>query len=637
MSLLSLTNVSLAYGHHPLLAQVDFRIAAGERVCLVGRNGTGKSTLLRVISDTAHPDDGEVWRKDTLRIAHLEQEVLVDTPDTVFDVVASGIGELGTLLSEYHAAADQLGNADATSLQKLAALQHRIDALHGWNINQKVESVLSRLALPADLLVTACSGGIRRRVMLAQALVSEPDLLLLDEPTNHMDIASITWLENFLLSFQGALIFITHDRTFLRNLATRIIELDRGQLTSFPGNYEHYLQKKEELLELEDRANAKFDKKLAEHEVWIRQGIKARRTRNEGRVRTLLAMRGARRQRIGAPGKASLDVDTGDLSGKLVADVRHVSYRYGDQWIIRDFSTRILRGDRVGIMGPNGCGKTTLLRLILGDLTPQSGQVIRGTRLQLAYFDQQRRQLDPEKTVRENISEGRDYVTVRGRSRHVISYLKDFLFPPERIDSPVKILSGGERNRLLLAALLAQSANMLVLDEPTNDLDVDTLELLEDLLADYEGTLLLVSHDRSFLDNVVTSTIVFEGDGQVEEYVGGYEDWQRQRKLPLAAPEPAASQKRDNERRVAPQQANTEAAVQKQKLSYKEQRELQALPAQIEALEATLHQLEQQVVQGEFYRQDKQNISTTLAELEKMRTAVREAYERWEQLDNCIG
>ena len=637
MSLLSLTNVSLAYGHHPLLAQVDFRIAAGERVCLVGRNGTGKSTLLRVISDTAHPDDGEVWRKDTLRIAHLEQEVLVDTPDTVFDVVASGIGELGTLLSEYHAAADQLGNADATSLQKLAALQHRIDALHGWNINQKVESVLSRLALPADLLVTACSGGIRRRVMLAQALVSEPDLLLLDEPTNHMDIASITWLENFLLSFQGALIFITHDRTFLRNLATRIIELDRGQLTSFPGNYEHYLQKKEELLELEDRANAKFDKKLAEHEVWIRQGIKARRTRNEGRVRTLLAMRGARRQRIGAPGKASLDVDTGDLSGKLVADVRHVSYRYGDQWIIRDFSTRILRGDRVGIMGPNGCGKTTLLRLILGDLTPQAGQVIRGTRLQLAYFDQQRRQLDPDKTVRENISEGRDYVTVRGRSRHVISYLKDFLFPPERIDSPVKILSGGERNRLLLAALLAQSANMLVLDEPTNDLDVDTLELLEDLLGDYEGTLLLVSHDRSFLDNVVTSTIVFEGDGQVEEYVGGYEDWQRQRKLPLAASEPAASQKRDNERRVAPQQANTEAAVQKQKLSYKEQRELQALPAQIEALEATLHQLEQQVIQGEFYRQDKQNISTTLAELEKMRTAVREAYERWEQLDNCIG
>ncbi|MGC1954968.1 MAG: ATP-binding cassette domain-containing protein [Gammaproteobacteria bacterium] len=633
MSLLSLTNVSLAYGHHPLLAQVEFRITAGERVCLVGRNGTGKSTLLRVISGAAAPDDGEVWRKSTLRISHLEQEVLVDSADTVFDVVASGVGEMGALLSGYHAAAHQLGNADPASLQRLATLQHRIDALHGWNINQKVESVLSRLALPADLPVTACSGGIRRRVMLAQALVSEPDLLLLDEPTNHMDIASITWLENFLLSFQGALIFITHDRTFLRSLATRIVELDRGQLTSFPGSYAHYLQKKEELLELEDRANVKFDKKLAEHEAWIRQGIKARRTRNEGRVRTLLAMRGARRQRIAVQGKASLDVDSGDLSGKLVADLRHVSYRYGDQWIIRDFSTRILRGDRVGIMGPNGCGKTTLLKLILGELTPQAGQVITGTRLQLAYFDQQRRQLNPEKTVRDNLSEGRDYVTVRGRSRHVISYLKDFLFPPERIDSPVKILSGGERNRLLLAALLAQSTNMLVLDEPTNDLDVDTLELLEDLLAEYEGTLLLVSHDRSFLDNVVTSTIVFEGDGQVEEYVGGYEDWQRQRKRPLAAPEPAASPKRDQDRRAEPQKVTTAAAVQKQRLSYKEQRELAALPAQIEALEATLHQLEQQVVQGEFYRQDKQNISTTLAELEQMRTAVRQAYERWEQLD----
>ncbi|MGF1613135.1 MAG: ATP-binding cassette domain-containing protein [Gammaproteobacteria bacterium] len=636
MSLVALTNVSLAYGHHPLLAHADFRIAAGERVCLVGRNGTGKSTLLQVISGVAQPDDGEVWRKETLRIAHLEQEVLTDTSETVFDVVASGVGKLGALLSEYHAVAHRMDDADTTSLQQLADLQHRIDACQGWNINQKVESVLTRLSLPADLSVTACSGGIRRRVMLARALVSEPELLLLDEPTNHMDIASITWLENFLLSFQGALIFITHDRTFLRNLATRIVELDRGQLTSFPGNYEHYLQKKEELLELEERANAKFDKKLAAHEVWIRQGIKARRTRNEGRVRTLLAMRSARRQRIDVQGKVSLEADTGELSGKLVADARHLSYRYDDQWIVQDFSTRILRGDRAGIMGPNGCGKTTLIKLILGDLTPQAGQVILGTRLQLAYFDQQRQSLNPEKTVRENLSEGRDYITVRGRSRHVISYLKDFLFPPERIDAPVRILSGGERNRLLLARTLAQPANLLVLDEPTNDLDVDTLELLEDLLADYEGTLLLVSHDRSFVDNVVTSTIVFEGDGKVREYVGGYADWQRQRSSSPVTPE-SARQKHDKMKRMTAQKVAAKTSTQKPKLSYREQQELEALPEHIELLEQALQQLEQQVLQAGFYRQDKQRISTTLTELENMRKDVRAAYERWEHLDHIAS
>lgn len=636
MSLVALTNVSLAYGHHPLLAHADFRIAAGERVCLVGRNGTGKSTLLRVISGVAQPDDGEIWRKETLRIAHLEQEVLTDTSETVFDVVASGVGELGALLSEYHAAAHRLDDADAMSLQQLADLQHRIDAYQGWNINQKVESVLTRLALPADLSVTACSGGIRRRVMLAKALVSEPDLLLLDEPTNHMDIASITWLENFLLSFQGALIFITHDRTFLRNLATRIVELDRGQLTSFPGTYEQYLQKKEELLELEERANAKFDKKLAANEVWLRQGIKARRTRNEGRVRALLAMRSARRQRLEVQGKVSLEADTGELSGKLVADVRHLSYRYDDQWIVQDFSSRILRGDRVGIMGPNGCGKTTLIKLILGELTPQAGQVILGTRLQLAYFDQQRQSLHPEKTVRENLSEGRDYISVRGRSRHVISYLRDFLFPPERIDAPVKILSGGERNRLLLARTLAQPANLLVLDEPTNDLDVDTLELLEDLLADYEGTLLLVSHDRSFVDNVVTSTIVFEGDGKLREYVGGYADWQRQRS-PLPVTPESAHQKHDKMKRMTAHKVAAKTATQKPKLSYREQQELEALPERIELLEQALQQLEQQVIQAGFYRQDKQRISTTLAELENMRKDVRAAYQRWEHLDHIAS
>jgi len=623
MTLLRLDNVSLAYGHLPLLAHVDFQIEPGERVCLVGRNGTGKSTLLRAITGVALPDDGEIWRRETLRIGHLEQEVPPDTEQTVFEVVAAGLGKLGALLTEYHHATHQAGAAERSSLERLAQLQARIDALDGWNINQKVETVLTRLGLPADKRLADCSGGIRRQVMLARALVSEPDLLLLDEPTNHLDISAITWLEKYLFAYRAALIFITHDRTFLKHLATRFIELDRGKLTSFPGDFDDYLRKKEELLEIEARAAAKFDKKLAQEEAWIRQGIKARRTRNEGRVRALQAMRRQRSQRLEAQGKASFGIDAGVLSGKLVVDLRHVSFRYGDNLIIHDLSTAILRGDRVGIIGPNGSGKSTLLKLMLGEMAPTGGQVVRGTRLQVAYFDQHRRLLNPDKTVRENMSDS-DHVTVKGRSRHVIGYLKDFLFSPQRIDSPVKALSGGERNRLLLAKIFTRSVNMMVLDEPTNDLDVDTLELLEDLLADYEGTLLLVSHDRTFLDNVVTSTLVFEGEGRVGEYVGGYEDWTRQRS--------AAERTEPPKRASAP--IKEKRGHRTRKLSYKEQRELEALPGKIESLEAEQSQLHTVLSEAEFYQQPRDKIAAAMERLEGVTNELQSCYARWQSLES---
>ena len=626
MFLLRFDDVSLAYGHLPLLAHVDFQIEPGERVCLVGRNGAGKSTLLRLITGAALPDDGEIWRRDALRIAHLEQEVPPDTDQTVFEVVAAGLGELGTLLTEYHRLTQHALAAEPSFLERMARLHACIDTLDGWNINQKVETVLSRLGLPADQSLADCSGGTRRQVMLARALVSEPDLLLLDEPTNHLDISAITWLEKFLLAYHGALIFITHDRTFVKHLATRIIEIDRGKLTSFPGDFDNYLQKKEELLEIEARALAKFDKKLAEEEAWIRQGIKARRTRNEGRVRALQAMRRERVQRLEAMGKARFGINAGALSGKLVVDLRRVSFRYGDDVIIDDLSTRILRGDRVGIIGPNGSGKSTLLELILGELAPTSGQVVIGTRLQIAYFDQHRRLLNPEKTVRENMSDS-DYVTVKGRSRHLIGYLKDFLFQPERVDSPVNALSGGERNRLLLAKIFTRSANMIVLDEPTNDLDVETLELLEDLLADYEGTLLLVSHDRTFLDNVVTSTLVFEGRGKVGEYAGGYEDWERQRSSSLTMP--------PKRPRTPPRVtfADGERANGTRKLSYKEQRELEALPAKIEALEAEQAQVHRMMAGAEFYRQPSDKIAATMERLQALTNELEACYARWESLE----
>jgi ATP-binding cassette subfamily F protein uup len=630
VSLLRFDNVSLAYGHLPLLSRVDFQIDSGERVCLVGRNGAGKSTLLRVISGAALADDGEIWREDTLRIAHLEQEVSVDTEQSVFEAVAAGLGELGALLAEYHHESRQAGGAEPAPLGRLAELHARIDARDGWNINRKVETILTRLGLPAGKLVADCSGGIRRQIMLGRALVSEPDLLLLDEPTNHLDIAAITWLEKFLLDYRGALIFITHDRTLLRHLATRIIELDRGKLTSFAVDFDTYLQKKEEILDIEARAAAKFDKKLAQEEAWIRRGIKARRTRNEGRVKALQAMRRERAQRIEAQGKARFGIDAGVLSGRLVVDMRRVSFRYGDNLIVRDLSTRILRGDRVGIIGPNGSGKSTLLKLILGEIAPTRGQAVIGTRLQVAYFDQHRRRLNPGKTVRENLSDS-DYVTVKGCSRHVIGYLKDFLFPPARIDSPVEALSGGERNRLLLAKIFTQAANMLVLDEPTNDLDVDTLELLEDLLADYEGTLLLVSHDRTFLDNVVTSTLVFEGDGEIGEYAGGYDDWERYWQF-SAAERPQAQKRASAPPVVAAAEGKTGNISRK--LSYKEQRELEALPGKIEALEAEQSQLHTLMGDADFYRQPADRITAAMERLKAITGELDACYERWQALES---
>ena len=629
MPLLRLDNVSLAYGHVPLLTHVDFQIERGERVCLLGRNGAGKTTFLRVITGVALPDEGDIWRQDTLRIAHLEQEVPPDTEETIYEVVAAGLGELGALLTEYHQLTHEVGAGERTSLQRMAKLQARIDTLGGWNISQKVETVLTRLGLPADQRLASCSGGVRRQIMLARALVSDPDLLLLDEPTNHLDITAITWLEDFLRDYRGALIFVTHDRMLLKHLATRIVELDRGKLNSFPGDFDAYLSKKEELLEIEARAAANFDKKLAEEEAWIRQGIKARRTRNEGRVRALQAMRRERSQRLEFQGTVRFGLDAGVMSGKLVTDLRRVRFLYGDNVIIDGLSTTVLRGDRIGIIGPNGCGKSTLLKLILGELAPTSGEVVMGTRLKLAYFDQHRRELNPEKTVRENMTDGSDYVTVQGRSRHVIGYLKDFLFPPQRIDSPVQALSGGERNRLLLAKIFAQSANMLVLDEPTNDLDVETLELLEDLLADYQGTLLLVSHDRTFLDNVVTSTLVFEGEGKIGEYAGGYEDWKRQR---LAAP------LRELPKHASAPRAVAAAVVEKtnnknRRLSYKEQRELEGLPEKIEALEAEQSELHRLMGDGDFYRQPGDKITAAMERLEAVRDELEACYSRWQTLE----
>ncbi len=497
MPLVSLDRVSIAFGHLPLLDQASLQIDARERVAVIGRNGTGKSTLLRIISGETPPDGGSVWRQPALRVARLEQDVPLSDARSVFDVVAEG-----------HT--------------------HHLDADEAWLREHHVDLVLTRLDLPPDAIVETLSGGWRRRVLLARALVGQPDVLLLDEPTNHLDIEAITWLEDFLADYAGAVVFVTHDRAFLQRLATRIVELDRGQLTSWPGNYATYLRRKEDALANEAVQAEKFDKKLAEEEVWLRQGIKARRTRNEGRVRALMALREERAQRREQMGTVRMQVEQAEQSGKLVIEAKHVSKSYGNRNVVADFSARIIRGDRIGLIGPNGAGKTTLLRMLLEQVAPDAGDVRQGANVQVAYYDQQREQLDPERSVFDTIGEGNDTVTANGRTRHVNAYLRDFLFSSERARSPVKALSGGERNRLLLARLFTRPANLLVLDEPTNDLDLETLELLEEELVEWPGTLLLVSHDRAFLDNVVTSTFAFEGDGRVREYVGGYEDWRRQ-------------------------------------------------------------------------------------------------------------
>ncbi len=635
MTLLKFSDVSLAYGSTPLLDGVSWQIARGERVCIIGRNGTGKSSMLKLVRGTQALDDGEIWRAPGLKIGELPQELPRADDRTVFDVVAEGLAEVGALLAEYHHLVQHdLGDAE---LERLTQVQQALEARDGWRLQQLVDSTISRLQLPADKTLAELSGGWRRRVLLAQALVAEPDLLLLDEPTNHLDIGAIAWLEEALLGFNGAVLFITHDRAFLQNLATRILELDRGHLIDWNGDYASFLVHKEEQLAAEETANALFDKRLAQEEVWIRQGIKARRTRNEGRVRALKAMRAERAERRERQGKASFQLETADKSGKQVIVAEHISFAHaGGAVLLKDFSMVLQRGDRIGLLGANGSGKTTLLKLLLGDLQPTSGKIEIGTKLEVAYFDQLRHQLELDKTVIDNLSEGRDFITIDGQNRHVLSYLGDFLFSPQRARTPVSALSGGERARLLLAKLFSKPANLLVLDEPTNDLDVETLELLEEVLDGFPGTVLIVSHDRAFLDNVVTSTLVFEGQGVVREFVGGYQDWLRQggslKTLGVGGDDSraqAAAAKVD----VTPVSKTPQEAPPRKKLSYKEQRELEALPAQIEALEAELAALQSEVAEPNFYQRPAEYSRIALERLSTLQQELDALLERWTELE----
>jgi ATP-binding cassette subfamily F protein uup len=594
MPLLTLENVSHAYGYLPLLDNVQLRVEAGERLALIGRNGTGKSTLLSIVSGELVPDSGTVWRAPGTRVARLVQDVPLESGRTVREEVTAGLREVA----------------------------HDADAEAAY----KVDVILSRLELPGERKVNELSGGWRRRVLLGRALVAEPDLLLLDEPTNHLDVDAIQWLERYLASFGGALLFVTHDRAFLKRLATRIIELDRGRLTSWPGSYETYLERKDAALDAEARDLARLDKKLAEEEAWLRRGIKARRTRNEGRVRALMALRAERASRRQQAGQVRMTLDRGDAGGRLVFEAENVSKAFGERQVVRDFSTRILRGDRIGLLGPNGSGKTTLLRLLTGELAPDSGEVRRGARVSIAYFDQQRQQLDPERTVVESVTDG-DTVVINGQPKHVLGYLADFLFPRERALSPVKALSGGERNRLLLARLFTQPANVLVLDEPTNDLDIETLELLEELLDTFDGTVLLVTHDREFLDNVVTSTFAFEGDGRVTEYVGGWQDYLRQAPQPAAVP--------DKPRRAAtpnPAAPRPDSGARRKK-TFREEREYAALPARIESLEDEQKRLQEEAAGPEFYRAGAEHIQAVLARIEDIHRELEESLARWVELE----
>jgi len=625
MALLSLKQLTVSFGGPNLLDKVEFQLDRGERVCLVGRNGAGKSTLMKVIAGEIKPDGGEIIGQG-LNIARLEQEVPDGTGGTVFDVVAQGLGEIAPLLIEYHHVIHQLETDSSEQvLNALEKAQQKLEAVDGWSVEQKVEAVISRLSLDGDMEFSALSGGMKRRVLLAQALVKEPDVLLLDEPTNHLDIASITWLEDFLKGYGGTLLFITHDRMFLQSIATRIIQIDRGQLVSFPGDYENFLRRREALLEEEAQQNALFDKKLAQEEVWIRQGIKARRTRNEGRVRALEQLRRERGARREVQGNAKMKLQEADRSGKLVLEADSVSQSYDGRQLFKDFSTVIQRGDKIGLIGANGCGKTTLLSILLGRNEPESGSVKLGTKMEIAYFDQLRGQLDESMSVVDNVGQGKDYVEINGASKHVMGYLQDFLFSPERARTPIKSLSGGERNRLLLAKLFTQPANLLVMDEPTNDLDAETLDLLEELLISYQGTLLLVSHDRSFINNVATSTIVFDDDGEVREYVGGYDDWVHQRGLDKRAAEPA--------KKASTPKAAVKKVSKKSSLTYQEQLDLEALPKQIEQVELKQAELHKKIAEPEFYQQPQDKIAKTQDELEGITAELEAMYDRWDALE----
>ncbi|HEX7348236.1 MAG TPA: ATP-binding cassette domain-containing protein [Rhodanobacteraceae bacterium] len=621
MSLVQLQHVDFSVGGPLLLERVDLAIDANERVCIVGRNGEGKSTLIKLISGELRSDDGEVRVQSGVVIACLPQNVPPGITGSVFDVVAQGLGDLGRLLASYQ---HLLGTGD---LDALGNAQAQIEAQHGWDLKRRVEDALTQLTLPGAADFSTLSGGMQRRVLLARALVRKPDILLLDEPTNHLDIEAIGWLEGFLKQFEGTLVFVTHDRAFLRALATRIVEVDRGALTDWPGDYDNYLRRREERLHAESLANAQFDKKLAQEEVWIRQGIKARRTRNEGRVRALEALRVERAKRRGRIGSVKMTLEHTHASGKKVIELDHVTHAFDGRVLIEDFSTTVLRGDRIGIIGPNGAGKSTLLKIMLGELVPQHGSVEIGTGVQIAYFDQHRVQLDDALNAVDNVAGGRDFIELNGQSRHIIGYLQDFLFSPERARAPITRLSGGERNRLLLAKLFARPSNLLVMDEPTNDLDVETLELLEELLLGYRGTLLLVSHDRAFLDNVVSSTLVLEGEGRIGEYVGGYTDWLRQRRVNPPVARVASVVDEPAVKGAAPR------VTAKRKLSFNDQRALQQLPARIEQLESEIAAHTAAMNDPAFFKQDSHAIVQANQALATLQADLDTAYARWAELD----
>ena len=625
MPLINLQNVLLSYGKPPLIDYVNLVIERGERVCIIGRNGAGKSTLLKIINGQVLPDEGKIKRASDVKVAQLEQSVPQNTTGNVFDVISEGLGKEGKLIQKFHYLTQQLNHDSSPKIfSDLEQCQAELDRIDGWDINSRVESIITKMKLNPEADISSLSGGFKRRVLLARALVANPDLLLLDEPTNHLDIEAIQWIEQFLIKWEGSLLFISHDRHFMDNLANRFVEIDRGKLIEFNCDYSTYLARKQDNLAVEDKQNALFDKRLSQEEVWIRQGIKARRTRNEGRVRALKAMRqefSERRKRLGT---AKMGIHQAEKSGKIVAEASDISFSFGDEQLVRQFSALIQRGDKIGLIGRNGVGKTTLIKLLLGELSPDKGAIKIGTNLNVAYFDQYRSALDEEKSVQDNVSGGKDMLDVGGKSRHVISYLQDFLFAPERCRQPVKVLSGGERNRLLLAKLFMIASNVLVLDEPTNDLDIDTLDLLEELLIQYKGTIILVSHDRTFLNNVVTSTLVFEGNGEIKQFVGGYDDWLRQRD--------SASVTKINE---VPKAGNLQlkSAATKSKRSFNNERELSVLPKKIDLLEQRITEISTQMSDASFYRSDRAEIKKTEDLLKSAQLELEVLYKRWEELE----
>ena len=632
MALLTIHNGQLAFGDHPLLDRADFALQENERVCLVGRNGAGKSTLMKILSGNIIMDDGKMQITQDVVVSRLEQDPPRNEQGSVYEYVSGGLAEVGELLKEYHNLLDVIAeDPSEKNLNRLTRVQEKLDHANAWRFEDRVSNVLAALKLTANTKLTELSGGWQRKAALARALVCDPDVLLLDEPTNHLDVATIEWLEGFLKDFRGSIIFISHDRAFIKSMATRIVDLDRGKLSSFPGDYDNYLLEKEEALRVEEMQNAEFDKKLAQEEVWIRQGIKARRTRNEGRVRALKKLREERQDRREVQGKANIQIDTSARSGKIVFEAENLNFAFEGKEIVTDFSFNIMRGDRIALIGPNGCGKSTVLKLLLDQLKPDSGRLHCGTKLEVAYFDQYREILDPEKSVIDNLADGKQEVTVGGRERHALSYLQDFLFSPKRARTPVKALSGGEKNRLLLARIFLKSNNLLILDEPTNDLDIETLELLEDLLANYEGTLLLVSHDRQFVDNTVMTSWIFEGNGVVEEFVGGYHDAQKQRAQSLEYRQVEKPAKTEKVVEETPKTAPVKAKPKK--LSYKLQRELEALPMRLEELETQIETLQEEVNDPSFFSKSVEQTQPVLDKLSAVEQELEVAFERWEELE----